>query len=144
MIKITFKQLVESYPNLKKVAELNYLPETRYRMAKALMHVEQEKAHYDAQYKALAEKYDAQWVTATTFSIKKERLADFNNEVEQLRAIEISLPIERLKQSNVQDQIESPADIVALLWLVHFPDLDSEAEKPFEPEATADSVAPIN
>lgn len=144
MIKITFKQLVDSYPNLKKVSELNYLVETRYRMAKALMHVEQEKAEYEKLYKALMVKYEGEWVTPTAFSIKKEKLADFNTELDHLRAIEIELPIERLLHTNVEQQIESPADIVALSWLIHWPELEQETETPFEPKKTAEAVPAIN
>jgi hypothetical protein len=137
MIKITFKTLMDSYPNLKKVSELNYLVETRYRMAKALMLVEAEKAHYEKQYGDLLSKYGEQ-VGIANWSIKKENLTVFTAEVKQLQAIEVSLPIDRLLHTNVEGHIEAPADIVALSWLVHFPELDREIEKPFEQPAVKD------
>jgi hypothetical protein len=134
MITITFKQLMDSYPNLKKVSELNYLVETRYRMAKALMLVEQERAHYEKQYGDLLSKYGEQTGIAN-WSIKKENLTAFTAEVRQLQSIEVSLPIERLLHTNVEAHIEAPADIVALSWLIHFPELDREIEKPFDESA---------
>lgn len=127
MIKITFKTLIDSYNNLKKVAEFDYLVETRYRMAKALMHVETEKAHYDKQYKDLMKKHGEQ-TGITQYSIKKESLAAFTAEVEALQAIEISIPVGKLLQSNVQEQIQAPADIVALSWLIDWTDLEISTE----------------
>lgn len=136
MIEITFKTLIDSYPNLKKVSELNYLVETRYRMAKALLHVEREKAIYDKQHTAILKKY-GEPLDPSRYTIKKENIEAFNNEIEQLNAISVTLPIDKLLHTNVQEQITSPADIVALSWLIDWPELGDTTEPVKEESQTA-------
>jgi hypothetical protein len=143
MIKITFKTLMDSYPNLKKVSELNYLVETRYRMAKALMHVEQEKAQYEKQQKEILRKH-GEPIDPSHYSVKRENVEAFNTELDQLNAIVVLIPMEKLLHTNVEDQITSPADIVALAWLIDWPELGDCTENPFEPESTTESTVPVN
>jgi hypothetical protein len=143
MITITFKTLMDSYPNLKKVSELNYLVETRYRMAKALMHVEHERAHYEKQQKAILRKH-GEPIDPSHYSVKRENVEAFNDELDQLNAIVVSIPMDKLQHTNVQEQITSPADIVALAWLIDWPELGECADKPFESSTATESAPAVN
>lgn len=135
MIEITFKTLIDSLPNLKKVSEYKYLVETRYRMAKALMCVQEEVNQYDKLHEEILRKYGDALVDGR-YNIKAEKLPAYRQELAQLDAITVKLPIEKLLHTNVENQIESPVDIVALSWLIDFPELKSEDEQPQANAAT--------
>lgn len=52
------------------------------------------------------------------FDIPEEKMADFNKELEELKAVEVSLPYERLKIDHLQG-INIPAGhLMALEWLL--------------------------
>lgn len=127
MIEITFQTLMDSIENLKKVSQLKYLVETRYRMAKALMVAQQEAKHYDDLHEEILQKYGDPLPNGF-YNIKAEKLAEYRKEKADLDAIKVKLPIDKLLHTNVETQIESPADIVALSWLIDFPELQSQIE----------------
>lgn len=130
MLKVTLKELVESYDSLMRVAKMEFMVETRWKMVKVLLAVEAEKKAYDTLHMAMLKEHGEQ-VGPTQWNIKKEQWPTFGPKFDALGEQVAELSFDKFPLVKMEAHVKQPADLVALAWLI---DLSSIGEEKKETE----------
>lgn len=130
-MKTNLGELAKSIAALRRVGSLPYPAKTRFDLIKVLGKAERHIKRYADIYDGISARYGTK-VNAHQYTIPREKQPEWQKELDELNALEVTFKGERFKLSDIEALEEATAaDIVALAWLIEQP-ADEEEDDPFK------------
>jgi hypothetical protein len=124
----TLNDLLNSSQSLVRLANLNLPSKVAYRLSKIMKFVGRELEHLDAARSKIIKKYgklneDGQFQIAKE---DKEAFDAYAKDYQPLLEETVRIPMRKLPLSDFGTAQIATSDLIALSWLIHDPDSDSE------------------